>query len=85
VSAHAGTRLTAGQVRALLSDPKIFPDLASDDAEFVLDSLGLVWFLHLLELEYGVAADPTEEFFSGSTSVRRITDGLAALEARDGG
>jgi hypothetical protein len=85
VTSTAGTRLTAGQVRVLLSDPKIFPDLASDEVEFVLDSLGLVWFLHLLELQYDVVAEPTEEFFTGNTSVRRITDGLAGLAVRDDG
>jgi hypothetical protein len=83
MSPRAGTRPTAGQIRDLLSDPKIFPDLASDEDEFVFDSLGLVWFLHRLELEYEVAAEPTEEFFAGNTSVRRITDGLAGIEALD--
>ncbi|WP_370950039.1 hypothetical protein AB5J62_21220 [Amycolatopsis sp. cg5] len=77
MTTDAGTRITAEQVRLLLSDPKIFPDLDADDTELVLDSLGLVWFLHLLELRHGIALDPDDEHVTGVTSVLRITEGLA--------
>ncbi|SDW62460.1 hypothetical protein SAMN05421504_1011081 [Amycolatopsis xylanica] len=77
MTTDAGTRITAEQVRLLLSDPKIFPDLEGDDTELVLDSLGLVWFLHLLELRHGIALDPDDEHVTGVTSVTRITEGLA--------
>ena len=72
MSAVSGAPVTAAQVRELLADPKIFPQLPDDDTEFVFDSLGLVWFLHLLELRCGVLAEPTDECFEGPTSAHRI-------------
>ncbi|MEU0843692.1 phosphopantetheine-binding protein [Streptomyces sp. NPDC005962] len=72
--------ITTDVVRELLSDPKLFPALPADlddDADLALDSLGLVWFLHQLELRYGVEIEPAEAFFAEFTSVRRITDYLA--------
>ncbi|MDT3396394.1 acyl carrier protein [Streptomyces sp. B1866] len=78
----AGERITAMAVRELLSDPKVFSDLPSeldDDAEFALDSLGLLWFLHQVELRYGLVVEPDAAHFADFTSVRRITDHLAAL------
>ncbi|GAA1939775.1 hypothetical protein [Amycolatopsis minnesotensis] len=77
MTARAGTLPDIAQVRDLLSDPKIFPELTGDDVEFVLDSLGLVWFLHLLELRHEIAADPVAEYFTGPTSAARIAEGLA--------
>jgi hypothetical protein len=74
--------LTAAQVRDLLADPKIFPHLDADDTEFVFDSLGLVWFLHLLELRYGILAEPSVECFSGTTSARRIAEHLRQAALR---
>ncbi|WP_158889463.1 acyl carrier protein [Amycolatopsis anabasis] len=79
----ADTRITAAAVRELLADPKIFPELPSeldDDAEFALDSLGLVWFLHQLELKYELTVEPAEEHFTTFTSIRRITEYLARLD-----
>jgi acyl carrier protein len=75
-------RITAREVRELLSDPKIFsglPPELDDDAEIALDSLGLVWFLHQVELRYGLVVEPDEEHLAGFTSVRRITEYLAAV------
>jgi acyl carrier protein len=72
--------ITTDVVRELLSDPKLFPALPADlddDADLALDSLGLVWFLHQLELRYGVEIAPAEAFLAEFTSVRRITDYLA--------
>lgn len=76
---EARTLITVDVVRELLSDPKIFaalPDAMDDDADLALDSLGLVWFLHQLELRYGVEIEPAEAFLAEFTSVRRITDYL---------
>ena len=82
---EAGARggITTTDVRALLSDPKIFPDVrgVDDDDEFAIDSLGLVWFLHQLELHHDVAIAPDEVQLSAFTSVRRITDYLAGVHA----
>lgn len=66
-------------VRELLADARIFPDLPpglADDAEVVLDSLGLLWLLHEVEQRYGLAVEPTDEEVAGLTSVRRIADYL---------
>jgi acyl carrier protein len=85
VTAESGARarVTAQAVRELLSDPKIFPGLPADldeDAELALDSLGLVWFLHQLDLRFGLAIDPDEEHLAAFTSIRRITEHLADLD-----
>jgi hypothetical protein len=56
--------VSAQAVRELLRDPAIFPGLPDDldeDAELGLDSLGLVWFLHQLDLRFGLMAEPDEE------------------------
>ncbi|MFI0774463.1 phosphopantetheine-binding protein [Streptomyces sp. NPDC021212] len=71
--------ITVDVVRELLSDPKIFAALPAeldDDADLALDSLGLVWFLHQLELRHGLEIEPSEAFLAEFTSVRRITDYL---------
>ncbi|MFD7502319.1 phosphopantetheine-binding protein [Streptomyces sp. NPDC001700] len=71
--------ITTDVVRELLSDPKIFAELPAeldDDADLALDSLGLVWFLHQLELRCGLEIEPAEAFLAEFTSVRRITDYL---------
>ncbi|MEK8174121.1 acyl carrier protein [Streptomyces sp. M19] len=78
-------RITTAAVRELLSDPKIFSDLPSeldDDTEIALDSLGLVWFLHQLELRHGLVVEPAEAFLTDFTSVRRITGFLADVGGR---
>lgn len=71
--------MTTDGVRELLSDPKIFAELPADlddDADLALDSLGLVWFLHQLELRHDVEIEPAEAFLAEFTSIRRITDYL---------
>lgn len=80
---EARARVTAQAVRELLSDAKIFPGLPADldeDAELALDSLGLVWFLHQLDLRFGLAVEPDEEQLAAFTSIRRITEHLAGLD-----
>jgi acyl carrier protein len=84
MTAESGSRerITAEVVRELLSDPKIFPGVPAgldDDAEIALDSLGVVWFLHQLDLRYGLEIEPDEEHLTGFTSIRRITEYLAAV------
>ncbi|MFF3328643.1 acyl carrier protein [Streptomyces sp. NPDC002888] len=83
MSAEATAPLTTDTVRELLSDRKIFPGLPDDldeDAELVLDSLGLVWLLHLVEERYGLVVKPSDEDISGLVSLRRLTDYLRAAE-----
>ncbi|GAA2311947.1 phosphopantetheine-binding protein [Streptomyces violaceusniger] len=79
---EARPAITTDAVRELLSDPKIFADLPpglDDDAELALDSLGLVWFLHQLELRYGLEIEPADAFLAEFTSIRRITDYLVGV------
>ncbi|TLS46760.1 acyl carrier protein [Streptomyces montanus] len=76
--------LTTDTVRELLSDRKIFPGVPDDlgeDAELVLDSLGLVWLLHTLEERHGLVVEPTDEDIAGLTSLRRLTEFLRAAQA----
>jgi hypothetical protein len=82
MSTAPGGPVSAAQVRELLADPKIFPYLADDDTEFVFDSLGLVWFLHLLELRRGVLAEADDACFAGPTSARRIAAYLSEVAVR---
>ncbi|WP_328768904.1 acyl carrier protein [Streptomyces sp. NBC_00286] len=83
--------ITTDTVRELLSDRKIFPGLPDDlgeDAELVLDSLGLVWLLHVVEERYGLVVEPTDEDIAGLTSLRRLTEFLRAAQtgrAEEGG
>ncbi|WP_405818863.1 acyl carrier protein [Streptomyces sp. NBC_01390] len=72
-------------VRELLSDRKVFPGLPDDlgaDAELVLDSLGLVWLLHVVEERYGLVVEPTDDDIAGLTTLRRLTEYLRAEHLR---
>ncbi len=74
---------TTDSVRELLSDRNIFPGLPDDldeDAELVLDSLGLVWLLHVVEERHGLVVEPSDEEISGLTSLRRLTAYLCSVE-----
>ncbi|MGC9544079.1 acyl carrier protein [Streptomyces sp. UG1] len=74
---------TTDSVRELLSDRNIFPGLPDDldeDDELVLDSLGLVWLLHVIEERHGLVVEPSDEEISGLTSLRRLTAFLCAVE-----
>ena len=82
----ADVAITPATVRSLLSDAKVFSDLPADlddDTEFALDSLGLVWFLHQLELRHGVSVEPEDAQLTGFTSIRRIADHLAVRETHE--
>jgi acyl carrier protein len=75
--------ITTDTVRELLSDRKIFPGLPDDlgeDAELVLDSLGLVWLLHVVEERYGLVVEPSDEDIAGLTSLRWLTAFLRAAQ-----
>jgi acyl carrier protein len=75
--------ITTDTVRELLSDRKVFPGLPDDlgeDAELVLDSLGLVWLLHVVEERYDLVVEPTDEDIAGLTSLRRLTGYLRAAQ-----
>lgn len=83
----ASAVLTTGLVRELLSDRKIFPGVPDDldeDAELVLDSLGLVWLLHVVEERYGLVVEPDDEDIAGLTSLRRLTEFLATAGTPEG-
>ena len=78
------TSIGEGAVRELLRDPKLFPALPAelgDDTELALDSLGLVWLLHQVHEQYGLAAEPSDAEAAELTSVRRITAFLNAAAA----
>ncbi|MCP3799389.1 phosphopantetheine-binding protein [Allokutzneria sp. A3M-2-11 16] len=76
----SGTPITADDVRRLLSERKIFPELPerlADDTPVTLDSMGLIWFLHQLTEQHGVRIEPTEAEFEEFTSVGAIVAYLA--------
>ena len=78
-----GTDITTDSVRELLSDRKVFPGLPDDldeDAELVLDSLGLVWLLHVVEERYGLIVEPSDDDIAGMTSLRRLTGYLRTAQ-----
>lgn len=78
------TEIAIGEVRELLSDPKLFPHLPADlgdDTELALDSLGLVWLLHQVQERYGLTAEPSDAEIDELTSVRRIADYLNGAAA----
>lgn len=88
--ASAPSVITTDTVRELLSDRKIFPGVPDDlgeDAELVLDSLGLVWLLHVVEERYGLVVEPGDDDIARLTSIRRLTEFLRAAgpDAADGG
>jgi acyl carrier protein len=81
------TPLGTGEVRDLLSDSKLFPDLSAgmdDDAELALDSLGLVWLLHQVQERYGLAVEPSDSDIDELISIRRITAYLNEAARREG-
>ncbi|MGX1912618.1 acyl carrier protein [Streptomyces phaeochromogenes] len=76
--------LTIDTVRELLTDRKIFPgvpDELGEDTELILDSLGLVWLLHVVEERFGLVVEPSYEDIAGFTSLRRLTGYLCAAQA----
>ncbi|MDX2698136.1 acyl carrier protein [Streptomyces ipomoeae] len=89
-AAASSSVITTDTVRELLSDRKIFPgvpdDLTEDD-ELILDSLGLVWLLHVVEERYGLVVEPGDEDIDRLTSLRRLTEFLSAARptAPEGG
>ncbi|MBV8932968.1 MAG: acyl carrier protein [Kutzneria sp.] len=67
--------VTTEDVRRLLSDRRIFPDLPgdlADDTALALDSMGLVWFLHQLWTQFGIKVDPADEELAEFDSVAGI-------------
>lgn len=85
-SGELAAAIDAEDVRELLADPKLFAQLPADfddDTSLALDSLGLVWLLHLVESRYGLVITPSEELFAEFDSVRGITAQLRRA-AREG-
>ncbi|MCZ4507789.1 acyl carrier protein [Streptomyces sp. ActVer] len=76
--------LTVDTVRELLADRKIFPgvpDELGEDTELILDSLGLVWLLHVVEERFGLVVEPSYDDIAGFTSLRRLADYLCGAQA----
>jgi acyl carrier protein len=76
--------VTENDVRELLADRRIFPDLPADlpaDAELVIDSMALVWLLHQVKARFGVDADPEDSELEEFTSIARITAYLNQVRA----
>jgi acyl carrier protein len=87
MTTEAVSSISPDTVRELLADSRIFPGLPTDladDAELVLDSLGLLWLLHEVEQRFGLAVEPTDEEVAGLSSVRRIADYLRAAGGGNG-
>jgi acyl carrier protein len=70
----------AEDVRTLLAQ---LPADFDDDTQLALDSLGLVWLLHLVESRHGLVITPSEELLAGFNTVRGITEHLRRV-AREG-
>jgi len=71
--------ITRGDLERLLVESGITPEPGPDGAdEFVVDSLTLVWLVHLLEERHGLAWEPEEADLVEFTSVR----GAQAVLAR---
>ncbi|MET7784550.1 acyl carrier protein [Streptomyces mirabilis] len=71
--------ITRGDIERLLIDSGITPEPGPEGPdEFVVDSLTLVWMLHLLEERHGIPWEPEEEELVGFTS----TTGAQAVLAR---
>ena len=76
--------VTESDVRALLADRRIFPGLPDDlpaDAELVIDSMALVWLLHQVRAQFGLAVDPDDADLAEFSSVARITAYLKAASS----
>jgi acyl carrier protein len=74
--------VTERDVRTLLADRRIFPDLPEDlpaDAELVIDSMALVWLLHQVRSRFGLRVDPDDADLAEFSSVARITAYLKAV------
>ncbi|RSM51185.1 hypothetical protein DMB66_42595 [Actinoplanes sp. ATCC 53533] len=87
MTTEAVSSISPDTVRELLADSRIFPGLPADladDAELVLDSLGLLWLLHEVEQRFGLAVEPTDEEVAGLSSVRRIADFLRTAGGGNG-
>lgn len=77
--AAAAEDIRTEDVRTLLADPKLLARLPADfddDTQLALDSLGLIWLLHLLEARYGLVITPAQELLTEFDSVRGITEYL---------
>ena len=71
--------VTSADVRSLLANRAVFPELPADyadDTEIVLDSVGLIWFLHQVESRLGLRVDPDDSDLVEFTSVSRIVSYL---------
>lgn len=67
--------ISALDIRRVLTKYQITPvpfEELADDTPFVLDSLNLVWLLHILEEEYGITVDPYGADLDHFTSVHGI-------------
>lgn len=87
MTTEAASSISPDIVRELLADSRIFPGLPADladDAEVVLDSLGLLWLLHEVEQRFGLVMEPTDEAVAGLSSVRRIADYLRTAGGENG-
>jgi acyl carrier protein len=81
MSGDTAALISKADLRELIVNDNVLPTLQtdfSDDAELPLDSLALVWLIHLLEERYDIKVDQDEEQYSSFTSVETIHAYLAA-------
>jgi acyl carrier protein len=67
--------ITREDIKRLLLERKLYASVPGDldfDAELAFDSLSLIWFLHVLEQEYGIHLSPEDSDFNEFTSVNSI-------------
>ncbi|MFF3986704.1 hypothetical protein [Streptomyces sp. NPDC001797] len=53
--------ISVRDVVGMLRDCGVLTEDSADDEEFVLDSMTLVWLVHLLQEEHGITIRPDEE------------------------
>jgi hypothetical protein len=76
--------ITTVDLRRIITNHQIVPvafDELGEDTPITLDSLNLVWLLHVLEEELGIIADPYDDDLKHFTSVRGILRYLTAAES----
>jgi len=76
--------ITADAVREMLADRRIYPELPAvlaDDTELALDSMGMIWLLHLVDERHGLVVRGTDAELAELTSIRRIVAYLSRYAA----
>lgn len=67
--------VTGDDIRQILSERRVFmsiPADLTDDQELTLDSMGVIWIVHVLEETFGIVIEPDDADLEQFTSINRI-------------